>query len=83
MSKQDAKEKNVEIVLKSIMMNNGNVIHGFLSDIGVVTNEEETCVLNYGGQRVTLCSLKTLTGTKWLKDKVIHFYHCVVLSEQD
>ncbi len=64
LSNRDAKGKNVEAVLKSIMMNNGNVLHDFLSAIGAKPNEKETVVLNYGGQKVTVCSLKMLTGTK-------------------
>ena len=81
MSKCDAKQKNIDVIMKSIMMNSGKVLYGFLSDIGFVTNEKERAVLNYGGQRVTLHSLKTLTGTKWLNDEVFNFYHHVVLSE--
>ncbi len=83
LSKRDAKEKNIEVVLKSIMMNTGYVLHGFLSDIGIVPNEKERAVVSYGGQKVTLRSFKRLTGMKWLNDEVINFYHRVVLSEQD
>ncbi len=65
------------------MTNTGNVLLGFLSDIGIVPNEKERAVVSYGGQKVTLRSLKMLTGMKWLNDEVINFYHCVVLSERD
>ena len=83
LSKRDAKENNIEVVLKSILSNTGNVLHGFLSDIGIVPNEKERAVVRYGGQKVTLRSFKRLTGTKWLNDEVINFYHRVVLSERD
>ena len=48
-------------------MNNSAVITEFLSDIGVVTNEQARAILNYGGKKVTLPSLKAqpFEGTHW------------------
>ncbi len=40
LSKRDAKEKNIEVVLTLIMTNTGNVLHGFLLDIGIISNEK-------------------------------------------
>ncbi len=61
------------------MTNTGNVLHGFLSDIGIVPNEKERAVVSYGGQKVTLCSFKRLTGTKWLNDEVINLFLLFIL----
>ena len=60
--------------MKSIMTNTGNVLHGFLSDIGIVPNEKERAVVSYGGQKVTLRSFKRLTGMKWQNDEVINLF---------
>ena len=45
----DAKGGIVDVVLKSIMMNNGHVLYDFLSDIGVVANKKARAVIIYGG----------------------------------